>query len=197
MSKRIPMNGFGMPLYSTSASSLSKPKANQLYVNTGGDKMTGDLNMGGFQISNMETPIDPIDVSMKAYVDQQLQLMKTILQAEVDQHDNNITYKIRIQANITNVIASLMVPIERIMIQRIWLKSGNNSINATHNDYVKYIVTFENGHLYFTDEQMKKVYWKLRAYCKDIKDFIKMNSFNHCEKLQTDPFMCLIVGGFR
>ena len=81
-----------------------------LYVNTSGDKMTGDLNMGGFQISNVETPIDPTDVSTKAYVDQQLQ------SAEMDQHDNNITYKIRIQANITNVVATLMVPIERIVI---------------------------------------------------------------------------------
>ena len=91
------------------ASSLSKPKAEQLHVNTSGDKMTGDLNMGGFQISNVETPIDPTDVSTKAYVDQQLQSMKIILQAEMDQHDNNITYKIRIQANITNVVATLMV----------------------------------------------------------------------------------------
>ena len=57
MSKRIPVNGFGMPLYSTTiASNLSKPKADWLYVNTSGDKMTGDLNMGGFQISNVETP---------------------------------------------------------------------------------------------------------------------------------------------
>ena len=103
MSKRIPVNGFVVPLYSTGASSLSKPKAEWLYmyVNTSGDKMTGDLNMGDFQISNVETPIDPTDVSTKAYVDQQLQLLKIILQAEMDQHDNNITYKIRIQANIT------------------------------------------------------------------------------------------------
>ena len=49
MSKRIPVNGFGVPLYSTSSSDLSKPKANWLYVNTSSDKMTGDLNMGGFQ----------------------------------------------------------------------------------------------------------------------------------------------------
>ena len=55
--------------------------------------MTGDLNMGGFQISNVETPIDPTDVSTKAYVDQQLQSLKNILQAGMDQHDNNITYK--------------------------------------------------------------------------------------------------------
>ena len=91
MSKRIPVNGFGVPLYSTSASSLSKPKADWLYVNTSGDKMTGDLNMGGFQISNVETPIDPTVASTKAYVDQQLQSLKIILQAEMDQHDNNIT----------------------------------------------------------------------------------------------------------
>ena len=84
MSKRIAVNGFGVPLYSTGASGLSKPKADWLYVNTSGDKMTGDLNMGGFQISNVETPIDPTDVSMKAYVDQQLQSMKIILQAEMD-----------------------------------------------------------------------------------------------------------------
>ena len=64
MSKRIPVNGFGVP-YSTGASGLSKPKADWLYVNTSGDKMTGDLNMGGFQISNVETPIDPTDVSTK------------------------------------------------------------------------------------------------------------------------------------
>ena len=92
MSKRIPVNGFGVPLYSTGASGLSKPKDDQLYVNTSGDKMTGDLNMGGFQISNVETPINPTDVSTKAYVDQQLQSMKIILQDEMDQHDNNITY---------------------------------------------------------------------------------------------------------
>ena len=67
----------------------------------------------------------------------------------MDQHDNNITYKIRIQANITNVVTTLMVPIERIVIQSIWLKSGNNWINATHNDDVKYMVTFKNGRLYF------------------------------------------------
>ena len=119
MSKQIPVNGFGVPLYFTGASSLSKPKANRLYVNTSGDKMTGDLNMGGFQISNVETPIDPTDVSTKAYVDQQLQSLKIILQAEMDQHDNNITYKIRINANITNVVATLGVPIERIVIQSI------------------------------------------------------------------------------
>ena len=69
------------------------------------------------KISNVETPADPTDVSTKAYVDQQLQSMKTILQAEMDQHDNNIIYKIRVQANITNVVAPLMVPIERIVIQ--------------------------------------------------------------------------------
>ena len=45
MSKRIPVNGFSVPLYSTDASSLSKPKADRLYVNTRGDKMTGDLNI--------------------------------------------------------------------------------------------------------------------------------------------------------
>ena len=91
MSKRIPVNGFCMPLYSTSASSLSKPKANWLYViNTSGEKMTGDLNMGGFQISSVETPVDPTDVSTKAYVNQQLQSVKTILQSEMDQRDNNI-----------------------------------------------------------------------------------------------------------
>ena len=50
--------------------------------------MTGDLNMGGFQISNVETPIDPSDVSTEAYVDQQLQSLKIILQAEMDQHGN-------------------------------------------------------------------------------------------------------------
>ena len=81
-------------------------------------------------------------------VDQQLQLMKIILQAEMDQHDNNITYKIMIQANITNLVATLMVPIERIVIQCIWLKSGSNWINATHNDDVKYMITFESGRLY-------------------------------------------------
>ena len=91
MSKRIPVNGFCVPLYSTSGSGLSKPKANHLYANTSGNKMTGDLNMGGFQISNVETPIDPTDVSTKAYIDQQIQSMKTILQAEMNQHDNNIT----------------------------------------------------------------------------------------------------------
>ena len=149
MSKRIPVNGFGVPLYSTGASGLSKPKADRLYVNTSGDKMTGDLNMGGFQISNVETPIDPTDVSTKAYVDQQLQSLKIILQARMDQHDNNITYKIRIKANITNVVATLMVSIKRIVIQSIWLKSGNNWINATHNDDVKYMITFESGRLYF------------------------------------------------
>ena len=55
-------------------------------MNTSGNKMTGDLNMGGFQISNVETPVDPTDVSTKAYVDQQLQSMKIILvlQAEMD-----------------------------------------------------------------------------------------------------------------
>ena len=105
--------------------------------------------MSGFQISNVETPIDPTDVSTKAYIDQQFQSMKTILQAEMNQHDNNITYKIRIQANITNVVTNLMVPIERIVIQSIWLKSGNNWINATHNDDVKYMVTFESGCLCF------------------------------------------------
>ena len=142
MNKRIPVNGFGVPLYSTSASGLLKPKADQLYVNTSSDKMTGDLNMGGFQISNVETPIDPTAVSMKDYIDQQLQSMKTILQAKMYQHDNNIICIIRIQANITNVVATLMAPIERIVIQSIWLKSGNNWINAAHNDDVKYMVTF-------------------------------------------------------
>ena len=101
------MNGFGVALYSTSASGLLKPEADRLYVNTSGDKMAGDLNMGGFQISNVETPIDPTDVSTKAYVDQQLQSMKTVLQADMNQHDNNITYKIRTQANITNVVTTL------------------------------------------------------------------------------------------
>ena len=48
MSKRIAVNGFGVPLYSTGSSSLSRPKADWLYVNKSGDKMTGDLNMGGF-----------------------------------------------------------------------------------------------------------------------------------------------------
>ena len=105
--------------------------------------MTGDLNMGGFQISNAETPIDPTDVSTKAYVDQQLQSLKIILQTEMDQHDNNITYKIRIKANIANVVATLGVLIERIVIQSIWLKSGNDWINATHNDEVKYMITFK------------------------------------------------------
>ena len=134
MSKRIPVNGFGMPLYSTGASGLFKPKANWLYVNTSGDKMTGNLNMGGFQISNVEAPIDPTDVSTKAYVHQQLQSMKIILQAEIDQHDNNITYKFKIQTGHTKMVATLMVPIERIVIQSIWLKSESNWINATHND---------------------------------------------------------------
>ena len=169
MSKRIPVNGFGMPLYSTGASGLSKPKANWLYVNTSGDKMTGDLNMGGFQISNVETPVDPTDVSTKAYVDQQLQSMKTILQAEMDQHDNNITHKIRIQANITNVVTTLMVPIERIVIQSIWLKSGNNCINTTHNDYVKYMVTFENGRLYF---YCKKLHTRFTGDCMLIVEIL-------------------------
>ena len=54
------------------------------------------------------------------------------------------------------------------------------------------MVTFENGCLYF---YCKKLHTRFTAYCKDIKDFIKMNSFNHCEKLQADPFMCLIAGG--
>ena len=31
MSKRIPVNGFGVPLYSLGASSSSKPKADLLY----------------------------------------------------------------------------------------------------------------------------------------------------------------------
>ena len=162
MSKRIPVNGFGVPLYSTGASGLSKPKADWLYVNTSGDKMTGDLNMGGFQISNVETPIDPTDVSTKAYVDQQLQSLKIILQARIDQHDNNITYKIKIQANITNVVATLMVSIERIVIQSVWLKSGNNWINATHNDEVKYMITFESGRLYF---YCKKLHARFTGDC--------------------------------
>ena len=113
-----------MPLFSTSANGLLKPKADQLYVNTSSDKMTGDLNMGGFQISNVETPIDPTDVSTKAYVDQQLQSMKTIQQAEMDQRDNNITYKIRIQANIINVVTTLMVPIERIVVQMVKIRNS-------------------------------------------------------------------------
>ena len=58
---------------------LSKPKVNHLYLNTSGDKMSGDLNLSSFQISNVETPIDPTDASTKSYVDQQIQSMKTIL----------------------------------------------------------------------------------------------------------------------
>ena len=173
MSKRIPVNGFGMPLYSTGASGISKTKADQLYVNTSVDKMTGDLNIGGFQISNVETPIDPIDptdVSTKAYVDQQHQSLKIILQAEMDQHDNNITYKIKIQVNITNVIATLGVSIERIAIQSIWLKSGNNWMNATHNDDVKYMITFESGRLYF---YCKKLHARFTGDCMLIVKILK------------------------
>ena len=41
--------------------------------------MSDDLNMGGFQISNVETPIDPTDASTKAYIDHQIQSMKTTM----------------------------------------------------------------------------------------------------------------------
>ena len=149
-------------MYSTGASGLSKPKADRLYVNTSSDKMTGDLNMGGFQISNVETPEDLTDVSVKAYDNQQLQSMKTILQAEMDQHDNNITYKFKIQTGHAKMIATLMVPIERIVIQSIWLKSGDKWINATHNDDVKYMATFESGHLYF---YCKKLHTRFTGDC--------------------------------
>ena len=56
----------------------------------------------------------------------------------MNQRNNNITYKLKIHANVTNMVAILMVLIERIVIQSVWLKSGNNWINATHNDDVKY-----------------------------------------------------------
>ena len=46
MSKQIPVNGFGVPLYSTSGKWSSKPKVDHLYLNTSGGKMSGDLNMG-------------------------------------------------------------------------------------------------------------------------------------------------------
>ena len=55
-----------------------------------------------------------------------------------------------------------MVPIERIVIQSIWLKLGNNWINATHNDDVKYMVTFENGRLYF---YCKKLHARFTGDC--------------------------------
>ena len=55
-----------------------------------------------------------------------------------------------------------MVPIERIVIRSIWLKSGNNWINATHNDDVKYMVTFENGRLYF---YCKKLHVRFTGDC--------------------------------
>ena len=63
-----------------------------------------------------------------------------------------------------------MVPIERIVIQSIWLKSGNNWINATHNDEVKYMIAFESGRLYF---YCKKLHARFTGDCVLIVKILK------------------------
>ena len=103
-----------MPLYSASGSGLCLPKVDCLYLDTTGDKMTGDINMGGFQICNVESPVRSADVSTEAYVDSQIQSIKIILQAEMDQCSNNITHKFSFMAGVANIATTLVVPIEKL-----------------------------------------------------------------------------------
>lgn len=70
MSNRIPINNFGTPIQSKTKGGLSKLKADHLYLNVSGeDSMASDLNMGGYQISNVDTPEATTDAANKAYVD--------------------------------------------------------------------------------------------------------------------------------
>ena len=71
MSNRIPIDNFGTPIRSKGVDSLSKPTADRLYLNVKGpDEMNSDLDLGGFQINNVDTPEDSTDATNKAYVDQ-------------------------------------------------------------------------------------------------------------------------------
>ena len=50
---------------------LPRAEAEVRYINSTGDTMTGDLNMGGKKINNLATPSNRNDAANKAYVDDQ------------------------------------------------------------------------------------------------------------------------------
>jgi len=71
MTLRIPINNFGTPIYSSTEGGLSKIAADRAYINVdGGDQMKGNLEMSGYKISNLKTPVENQDATNKLYVDQ-------------------------------------------------------------------------------------------------------------------------------
>jgi len=71
MTLRIPINNFGTPIYSSTEGGLSKIAADRAYINVdGGDQMKGNLEMSGYKISNLKTPVENQDATNKLYVDE-------------------------------------------------------------------------------------------------------------------------------
>ena len=70
MTNRILVDKFGSTNYLKSGTALSKIVTDHSYVNSDGDEMSGDLNLGGHTISNVDTPNLSNDAANKSYVDQ-------------------------------------------------------------------------------------------------------------------------------
>ena len=77
-----------------------------------------------------------------------------------------------------DMLATLMVPIERIVMQSVWLKLGDNWINANaiHNDDVKYMITFESGRLHF---YCKKLHARFTGDCVIIVKILKSVNYSY------------------
>jgi len=91
MSNRIPVDNFGSPLQSKDNGGLSKHIADRAYLNVrGGDQMAGDLDMGGYHISNVESPESDDDVVNKQYVDLLVEGLKLNIHSQKRSNTNNL-----------------------------------------------------------------------------------------------------------
>ena len=130
MSNQIPINNFGEPIQSGLSSGLSKPKADQLYLNVyGGDAMCSDLDMSGFQISNLDTPKTPDDAANKGYVDE----LSTLFRRKVSVLNRRINKLLRINATLAK---KTFVSVQLANIRREIRREVNN-LNSMLSLYTK------------------------------------------------------------
>ena len=62
---------------------LRRENANRLYINTGGDRMEGVLNMNENKIINLKSPESGHDAANKDYIDKHLGFIKSVLNKQV------------------------------------------------------------------------------------------------------------------
>ena len=83
---------------------LRRAVANQLFVNTSGDQMQGDLDMKQNKIINLKNPEDRNDSATKNYVDSHVASFKNLLNQKVIREVNQMTRKV--SQNAKNITAA-------------------------------------------------------------------------------------------